>query len=153
MFTNTIKIQLNNFSATVSANLVIKNIISYNYGYQYLGIGNGGYVNINAWNRTVTLPADISKYSSAEGTFYLDGKVDNWFYFYLNGNHIHTAGFGVDAYFEEDWNPARVTRGQTSYTFNLSQTTNTFSINIISGEGMWYGEIFSSSITITTISK
>lgn len=118
-----------------------------------MGIGNGGYVNINAWNRTVTLPADISKYSSVNGTFYLDGKVDNEFNFYLNGNHIHSASFSVDPYFEEDWNPARVTRGQTSYTFNLTQTTNTFSINIISPESMWYGEIFSSSITITTISK
>lgn len=155
MFTNTIKLIASSSIAgsSVSKNFVIKYTYTKSYGAQYLGIGDTGAIDVTAWTTTISLLAEPSSYSSVTATYYLDGKADDEFRFYLNDDYVKTVNFGVDPYFQTAKDPIYVTRGQTSFNLTLNKKSNSFAIHVYSYSGMWYGYIYSSSVTITTISK
>ena len=47
----------------------------------------------------INLLAEPSEYSSVYSTFYIDGKADNKFRFYLNGKMFHEVDFGINPLF------------------------------------------------------
>lgn len=154
MFTDTIRAVFNDFTSSLNVSLNIKNVINITYGYQHFGIGGGHeYIDKTAWNTTISLPADVNKYRSVVATYYIDCKVDDFFRFYLNSNPIkdYWPGFSKEWAYDLDTN--LLWRGQTSFNVNLSKKENSFSIHLISLDYPYYGEIYSSSITITTISN
>lgn len=154
MFTNTISSSCTNFSASINKNIFVKNVITYYYGYQNFGIGGGeGYIDITAWNTVISLPADANKYASVTASFYIDCKADDFFRFYLNGNAVRDYSPGYNGDWSKYLDTSLVYRGQTSFNMNLSQKDNTFSIHLISLDYPYFGEIYSSSVTITTMSK
>lgn len=154
MFTNTIRAEFNDFTSSLNVSLNIKNVINKTYGYQHFGIGGGHeYIDKTAWSTTITLPADVNKYRSVVATYYIDCKADDFFRFYLNGNQIRDYTPGYSSEWAEDLNTNLVWRGQTSFNLNLTKKENSFSIHLISWDFPYFGEIYSSSITITTISN
>ena len=99
----------------------------------------------------INLLAEPSEYSSVYSTFYIDGKADNSFRFYLNGKIFHEVDFGINVLFPG--NPDAWYRGQYSQQIDLTQQNNSLLITVYSSEGPYGAVVYTASITITTVSK
>lgn len=132
--------------------------ISYSTGsYYYLNCNDGNAWEYTVLSNTVTLPAPPSEYASAQVNYYIDGRVDDYFRCYLNNVLQKEAGFGWNSSWgvgSQCSNPeAKLNRGQISFTADLSLQTNVVRLAAYSGYYPTAAIVYSSRITIKTISK
>lgn len=151
-FTDTIKVNcisnIKEISIPVSLNYVyITNIGYTDFGYIW---DVDYYVNKNILSLNVTLLSDYQNYKEIKGEFFIDGGVDDYFAYYLNG-----ASFGTSKIKTCTGGPSCLynTREQNKKSFNVTTNNIKTSINIISHGGDYGAIVWSAYIKITTYSK
>lgn len=118
--------------------------------------GASGYVEKEILSFDVDLPGEPSEYSEVTASFYLDGRADDGFYFFVNDEAVYKDSNNAAAmgYCWSGCGSVGVwARRQITKELKLTEKNNTVKIKAVSWQGGWFVEVWSAKITVRAVSK